>query len=145
MATWDDVAAIAATLPEPGTRLRWGNHSWTVKDKAYAWVRPLTRSDVRALTERGRPIPDEPILAVSVADLGEKEAVLAEYPDVLFDIPHFDQYAAVLVRLERIDVPLLTELLTDAWLARAPRRAARDFLARGDGPGSPPGSGTIPQ
>lgn len=133
MATWDDVEAIAAGLPEPGSKVRWGNHSWTVRDKAYAWVRPLNKSDVRALTELGREIPDEPILAASVDDLGEKEAVLAEDPDVFFDIPHFANYAAVLVRLDRITAPRLTELLTDAWLARAPKRLVKDFLAGQDG------------
>lgn len=145
MATWDDVDAIAATLPEPGTRVRWGNHSWTVRDKAYAWVRPLNKSDVRALTELGRPVPDEPILAVRVDDLGEKQALLAEHPDVLFDIPHFANYAAVLARLDRLGVEHLTELVTDAWLACAPKRLAREFLAVRDGPADPPGSGTIPR
>lgn len=137
MATWDDVEAIAAELPEAGSRVRWGNHSWTVRDKAYAWVRPLTTSDVRALTELGREVPDEPILAVSVDDLGEKEALLAQDPDLLFDIPHFANYAAVLVRLDRIDQSRLGELLTDAWLARAPKRLASAFLAEHNGP--PPG------
>lgn len=135
MATWDDVEAIAAELPEPGTRLRWGNRSWTVRDKAYAWVRPLTRSDVRALAELDREVPDEPILAVSVDDLGEKEALLAEDPDLFFDIPHFANYAAVLVRLDRIDRSRLAELLTDAWLARAPTRLTNAFLAERNGPG----------
>lgn len=133
MASWDDVEAIAAGLPEPGTKVRWGNHSWTIRDKAYAWVRPLTKSDVRALSELGREVPDEPILAASVEDLEEKDAVLAEDSDVFFDIPHFANYAAVLVRLDRISAERLTELLTDAWLARAPKRLARDYLAGLDG------------
>ena len=137
MATWDDVEAIAAGLPEPGTKVRWGNHSWSIRDKAYAWVRPLTKSDVRALTELGREIPDEPILAAMVDDLGEKEAVLAEDPAVFFDIPHFANYAAVLARLDRITPERLNELLTDAWLARAPKRLVKEFLA-GRGDPSPP-------
>lgn len=134
MATWEDVEAIAAELPEAGSRVRWGNRSWTVRDKAYAWVRPLNKSDVRALTESGREVPDEPILAVSVDDLGEKAALLAQDPDLLFDIPHFANYAAVLVRLSRIDRARLREILTDAWLARAPTRLAHTFLAERDGP-----------
>ena len=39
--------------------------------------------------------------------------------------------AAVLVRLEEIDVAELAELVTEAWLARAPRRLAQQHLAGG--------------
>jgi hypothetical protein len=35
------------------------------------------------------------------------------------------------VRLERITVPELEELLVEAWLCRAPRRLAAEYLDRG--------------
>ncbi len=57
-----------------------------------------------------------------------KEALLADDPDVYFTTPHFDGYPAVLVRLERIRVDELEELLAEAWLARAPKRLAQAFL-----------------
>jgi hypothetical protein len=63
-----------------------------------------------------------------VEHLGIKEALLVDDPDVFFTIPHFDGYAAVLVRLERIDVAALDELILEAWLARAPKRLAKEFL-----------------
>jgi len=44
---------------------------------------------------------------------------------VVFTTPHVDGYAAVLVVLDRIEVPALAELLTDSWLASAPKRLAR--------------------
>ncbi len=55
-----------------------------------------------------------------VADLGEKEALLTESPEIFFTTPHFDGYAAVLVRLEYIAVEQLEPLVVEAWLARAP-------------------------
>ncbi|WP_205710870.1 hypothetical protein [Isoptericola sp. BMS4] len=74
-------------------------------------------------------MPTGDILALAVEDLGEKEAVLAAHPDVCFTIEHFDGFAAVLVRLEAAETAALTELLEDAWLAKAPPRLAADYLA----------------
>ena len=73
--------------------------------------------------------PDEVILAARVEDLAEKEAVLAEHADVAFTTPHFNGYPAVLVRLDRMDEPLLTEIVTSAWLAVAPKKLAAEFDA----------------
>ena len=63
-------------------------------------------------------------------DVGVKEALIADDPDVYFTIPHFDGYPAVLVRLDRIDVAELEELVVEAWLARAPARLAATFTAQ---------------
>jgi hypothetical protein len=70
------------------------------------------------------------VLAARVPDLGAKEALLADDPDVYFTTPHFDGYPAVLVRLDRIEVSELEELLVEAWLARAPKRLATEHLPR---------------
>jgi hypothetical protein len=58
-----------------------------------------------------------------------KEALLVEQPDVYFTTPHFDGYRAVLVRLEQISVEDLEELIVEAWLDRAPKRLATEYLA----------------
>ena len=50
-------------------------------------------------------------------------------PNVYFTTPHFDGYPAVLVRLAEITVPDLTELITEAWLAQAPKTLVKKFLA----------------
>jgi len=73
-------------------------------------------------------VPGGPILALSVADLGEKEAVLATHPGVFFTIPHFDGYAAVLVHLKTASTGALRDGIVDAWLARAPSQLACDYL-----------------
>jgi hypothetical protein len=76
----------------------------------------------------GDAAPDGPILAARVADLGVKEALLAEDADVYFTTPHFKGYPAVLVLLEKISEAELEELLSDAWLAQAPKRLAKEYL-----------------
>lgn len=127
MATWDDVRRLALGLPE-ATELtnHAGNLHWKVKDKLFVWERPLKQGDLDAL---GKDAPTGPVLGVRVAEIGEKDALIADSPDIYFTIPHFNGYPAVLVRLDVIDVNELRELITDAWLARAPARLARGFLA----------------
>lgn len=127
MATWDDVRRIALALPETVERPQDGGHDWRVKDKGFAWERPLRRKDLDAL---GDAAPDGPILAAHVPDLGVKEALLANDATVYFTVPHFDGYRAILVRLDRIAAAELEELLVEAWLARAPKRLATAYLAR---------------
>ena len=57
-----------------------------------------------------------------------KEALLADDPSVFFTTPHFDGYPAVLVRLERIGLEDLREVIVEAWLARAPKRLAKSYV-----------------
>ena len=123
--TFDDVRRIALGLPETSERPQWGNMSWRVRNKPFVWERPLRESDLRAL---GDEAPDGPILGARVEHLGAKEALLADDPNVYFTTPHFDGYAAVLVRLEQIELAELKELIVDAWLCQAPKRLARDYL-----------------
>jgi hypothetical protein len=124
VATWEDVRRIALALPETSERGSWGSPQWRVKDKGFVWERPLRRADLDAL---GDDAPDGPILGVRVADVGVKEALVADDPAVFFTTPHFDGYPAVLVRLERIAVDELDELIVDAWLLRAPKRLAKEY------------------
>ncbi|MEU4804708.1 MmcQ/YjbR family DNA-binding protein [Actinosynnema sp. NPDC023587] len=125
MATWDDVRRLATALPEVTERPSYdGRPAWRVKDKLFAWDRPLRGGDLSAL---GADAPDGPVLGVSVPDVGVKDALAADDPDVYFTIPHLDGYAAVLVRLDRIDEAELAELVTEAWLCKAPKRLAKQF------------------
>ena len=125
MATWEDVRRIALALPETGEKLSWGTPAWQVKGKGFVWDRPLRKSDLEAL---GLTEQEGPVLGVRVADEGVKQALVADDPDVYFTTPHFDGYPAVLVRLDRIEVPELSEVITEAWLLKAPKRLAQAFL-----------------
>lgn len=129
MATLDDVRRLALALPRTSEKVSWGSAAWTVSSKGFVWERPLRRADEVALAEAGVPLPEGDVLGLHVADEGVKHALIADDPDVYFTTPHFDGYPAVLVRLERIGVDELRELVEEAWLLRAPKTVARAWLA----------------
>lgn len=126
MVTIDEVAAAAMGLPEVTEGVRYGHRSWAVHGKVFAWERPFSKADIRRFG--ADPVPEGPILGLSVADLSDKEAVIGAH-EAVFTIPHFDGYAAVLVRLTVCTPQLLGELLEDAWLCKAPPALARAHLA----------------
>jgi hypothetical protein len=104
MSTLDDAREIALALPETTERPSYGMPAFRVSDRPFARLR------------------EEDVLVVWVADLGEKEVLLASDPGKFFTIPHYDGHPMVLVRLSAVERDELAELLTDAWLARAPKR-----------------------
>jgi hypothetical protein len=118
MATLDDVARLALALPEvvegEGRRRR----EWSVGGKTFAWERPFSKADLRRFGDA--PVPADPIVAVRVDDLGEKEAVLGAGHKGVFTIPHFDGYAAVLIELRAVEMRVLRATITDGWAACAP-------------------------
>ena len=126
MVRLDEVAKLATELPGVTEGDRWGNHTWLVGGKAFAWERPFSKADIKRFGDSAPP--DGPILAVRVEDLGEKEAVLVAHPKAFFTIPHFDGYAAVLIQLKKVTKRPLREALTDGWLACAPPRLVKEFL-----------------
>jgi len=128
VATFDDVAVLAAELPGSTEDERHGNRMWFVAGRAFAWERPFSKADIRRFGEQAPP--DGPILAVRVEDLGEKEAVLAAEPTAFFTIPHFDGYSAVLIQLRKVSAKALREAIVDGWLACAPRNLAEEYLGR---------------
>ena len=127
MVTMDRVAALARELPEVTEGDRRGNQTWSVAGKAFAWERPFTKADLRRFGDD--PVPEGPILAVRVADLAEKEAVLAANREAFFTISHFDGYAAILIRLRGSTVRTVREALLDGWLACAPWTLANEYLS----------------
>jgi hypothetical protein len=127
MLTIEDVARIANKLPEVVESERRGGRTWFVNGKAFAWDRHFSKADIKRFGAE-KP-PDGPILAVRVADLAEKEAVLATASDAVFTIPHFDGYAAVLIQLKRVTPRELQDAIVDAWFACAPPRLADAYLA----------------
>jgi hypothetical protein len=126
VATWEDVRRIALSLPEAHEQGTHGLAAWRIRDKLFVWERPLRRSDLRAL---GDQAPEGPILGARVEHLVAKEALISDSPDVFFTTPHFDGYPAVLIRLERIGLDELEEVIVEAWLARAPKRLAKQYVA----------------
>jgi hypothetical protein len=130
VASIDEVASLAMQLPEVTEGERHGNLTWAVRGKAFAWERPFSKADIKRFGEETPPAG--PILAVRVADLAEKEAVLSASPRGFFTIPHFDGYSAVLIQLDSATESALREAIVDAWLACAPPPLAQEYLSTGD-------------
>ncbi len=130
-ATLDDVRKIALALP--GTDESVEGHRNSVKWRAgtglFVWERGPSKADLTKLAALGREWPAGPVIGVATEGLEGKEALLGAFPDICFTIPHFDGYPAVLVKLDAIDVDQLQELITDAWLLKAPQRIAAEWLA----------------
>ena len=72
------------------------------------------------------------VLIFRVADLDEKEILLADDRGIYFTTPHFRGYPAVLMRfpsLARLDRADLADLVAEARLTRAQKRMAKAWLA----------------
>jgi hypothetical protein len=128
--TLDDVARMALALPEAAEAQRHNNRTWFVGGKGFAWERPFSKADIRRFGDATPP--EGPIVAVRVADLDDKEAVLAAEPKGFFTIPHFEGYAAVLIELKKARKRDVQEAVFDAWLACAPARLAKQYLGNLD-------------
>jgi len=111
MATEDDVRRIALSLPETVEKPWYGSPGFRVKDKGFVRIRSEA----------------EGALVVFVADLDEKEALLASNPDRFFTTPHYEGYPTVLVNLPAVDADELAELITESWRNKAPKRVLKAF------------------
>jgi hypothetical protein len=119
MAHIEDARRIALSFPSVVAR----EFQFRVEGKLFAW--PY----MERVAERKGRVERLDVLAVRVADEGEKKALLATDAAKFFTTAHYDGYPAVLVRLHAVDIEELTELITDAWRSRAPRRTVADFDA----------------
>jgi hypothetical protein len=126
MATWDDVRSIALDLPGAIEDASGRTTAWRVGSKAFAWERVLRRGEREALGARA---PEGPALGLRTEDPEAVEALLAAQPDVFFTVAGYGVHPMVLVDVERATFEDLDEAITDAWICRAPRRVAREFLA----------------
>jgi hypothetical protein len=124
-----DVHAVARAMPhvtvEAGSQ---ENPVYQVGGKSFVFFRTPRPDAVDSVT--GERLTD--VIVIWVASEQDKLALTADAGNPFFTTPHFDGHLSVLVRASRlheIRLDELTEIVQDAWLSRASRRRASDWLA----------------
>jgi hypothetical protein len=124
-----DLDELALSLPQTTKEVSSdGRPSYLAHGKMFCFHRSRRPDAVDPGT--GERLDD--VLMFRVADLGVKELILSDDRRLFFTTPHFDGYAAVLLRipdLARIDREELEDLVVEAWLTRAQKRVAKAWLA----------------
>jgi hypothetical protein len=129
-----DVHAICTSLPEVELGTSWGDRPTYLvrqrpKPRGFVLVRAPRHDAVDPAT--GEEYQD--LLVIRTANAEDKQA-LVESDGPFFTIDHFRGFNAVLLQQSRIgelEIDELREVLTDAWLAVAPRSLAKKLLAQG--------------
>jgi hypothetical protein len=132
-ATVSDLHALAGSMPgvtvESGPK---GNEVYQVSRRSFVYFRTPRPDAVDP--ETGERYDD--VIVLWVGSEIDKEALVADESTPYFTTPHFDGHLSVLLRGSRvgeISHEELTEVVTEAWLSRAPKRMAQAFLDAGPG------------
>ena len=105
MSTRDDVRRLATALPEVTEKLSHGMAAYYVADKIFARIH------------------EQPgVLVCWRESVDERESLVSAEPAKFFTTDHSKHHASVLVRLNRVGLDELAELLAEAWEVRAPKR-----------------------
>ena len=125
----EDLHDLALAMPHvkvvPGGR---GNPVYQVGGKSFVFFR-TPRPDAGD-PRTGERYPD--VVVLWVESESEKQALVQDPGSPFFTTPHFDGHSSVLLRTSRLSeltLGELTEVVQDAWLARASPKRARDWLA----------------
>jgi hypothetical protein len=127
MATMIDLEELALAMPEATREMSDdGRPTYCVNGKMFCFHR--TRRKDAVDPETGELLDD--VLVFRVDGLDAKELLLSDARTVYFTTPHWNGYAAVLIRirdLPQLERDELRELIVEAWLTRAPKRLARTW------------------
>jgi hypothetical protein len=114
----DDVRRLALALPEV-VEIPSEGFDFRVAGKGFIWSYPERR--------KGKPREIRTDIAVLyVGDEAEKQALVLGEPKLFFTTPSYDGLPFVMLRLERVTLARLTELVTDAWRMRSGESIALD-------------------
>jgi hypothetical protein len=123
-----DVDKVALSMPQSTKELRDDDRpAYLVDHRLFCFHRTRRKDAIDAAT--GERLND--VLVFRVADEAMKSMWLAARPEVYFTTDHFNGHASILTRipfLAEIDGDELFELISDAWLACAPKRLAKQWL-----------------
>ena len=125
----DDLDAICLALPEVEFGITWGDRP-TYKvprgDKGRGFV--LYRMPHKTAIDPATGELYDDLLVIRTANEADKLALVEDASTPFFTIPHFNGFNAVLVqqsRLGELSLAELTEVVSDAWRAVAPRRLVK--------------------
>jgi hypothetical protein len=119
MAEADDVRRLALGLAEVA-EIESDGFDFRVAGKGFIWSYPERRPGQPRLIRTD-------IAVLFVGDEAEKQALLLGEPERFFTTPAYDGWPLVMLRLARVDLERLAELVTDAWRMRAPDALAGDL------------------
>ena len=132
VATMADLDKLALAMPQATKEVSDdGRPSYHVHGKLFCFHRGQRPDAIDP--ETGERMAD--VLMFRVADLDEKDLLLADDRGLFFTTPHFNGYPAVLMRiptLKTIDREELRDLVVEAWLTRAQKRMAKAWLAENE-------------
>src|SRR6267154_5813539 len=121
MATQADDRRVALSLPaveEASDRFAFSvPNKGKLKGFVWVWME-------RVVPKKPR-VPNPGVIAVRVANEGQKSALLSADGKKFFTEPHYDGFPAVLVRLDAVSVADLKMLIADAWRCQAPAELTR--------------------
>ena len=124
-----DLDELALALPGTSkTVAEDGRPTYLADGKAFAFHRTQRADAVDP--ETGERLDD--VFVFWVPDLDVKEMMLADSRGIYFTTPHWNGYRAVLLRipsLAQLEREELEDVVVEAWLARAPKKAATAWLA----------------
>jgi hypothetical protein len=122
MATQADVRRIAIAMPgaeESSDRFAFSVRSGG-KAKGFVWVW------MERVTPKKPRVPNPGVIAVRVANVAQRDVMIAAEPRKFFTEPHYNGFPAILVRLEAVSLTDLEILIEEAWRCQtAPRTRAR--------------------
>ena len=135
-ATPDDVEAICLALPETWFGISWGDlptylvfhreRDGERQGRGFVLHRAPHKTAVNP--ETGELYDD--LLVIRTANAADKAELVEDDSTPFFTIPHFNGFNAVLVqqsRLGELSLDELTELITEAWRAVAPKKLVKAF------------------
>jgi len=123
-----DLDKLALALPGVTKEVEDGRPTYRVGGKYFCFHRRPRPDAVDP--ETGERLED--VLVFYVEDLEIKDVLVNDPPEIYFTTPHWNGYPAVLVRirdLKKLRKAELRDRVEDAWLKRAPKKLAKEWLA----------------
>jgi len=120
MATQADVRRIALKLPDVVE----GNDHFAFsipnkgKLKGFLWVW------MERVTPKKPRVPNPGVVAARVANVAQRDMMIAAEPAKFFTEPHYNGFPAVLVRLEAVTRADLEVIIEEAYRCQAPAKPA---------------------